>query len=58
MGTGGVLPSRSCRSVRMAYISLGGAFWMPGMASVRIPFAGTILSIDVMVGTSMAWCLK
>jgi hypothetical protein len=57
-GIGGVLPSRSCWSVRMAYISLGCASWMPVMGSVRICVAARIQSMDVMVGTCMVWCLK
>jgi hypothetical protein len=57
-GTGGVLLSSSCWSVRIACILLGGASWMPVMASVRICVAEKILSVDVMVRTGMAWCLK
>ncbi len=57
-GTGGVSPSGSCRSVRMACILSGGASWMPVMASVRMCVAATILSVDVMVGMGIAWCLK
>jgi hypothetical protein len=57
-GTGGILPSRSCWSVRMACILLGGASWMPVMASVRRRVAAMILSMDVMVGAGMVWCLK
>ncbi len=58
MGTGGVLPSKSCWSVRMACILFGGASWMLVMASVRRCVVATILSVDVIVGTGMAWCLN
>jgi hypothetical protein len=58
METGGVSPSRSCWSVRMACILLGGASWTLVMASVRRLVAAMILSVDVMVGIGMAWCLK
>ncbi len=58
MGTGGVLPSRSCWSVRMTCILLWGASWMPVMASVRIQVTAMILPVDVMVGMGMVWCLK
>jgi hypothetical protein len=58
MGTGGVLLSRSCQSVRMACILLGGASWMPVIASVRRRMVAMILSVDVMVGTGIVWCLK
>ncbi len=58
MGTGGVLPSSSCWSVRMDCILLGGASWTPVMASVRECEVATILSVNVMVGTGMVWCLK
>jgi hypothetical protein len=57
-GTGGILPSRSCRSVRMACTLPGGAYWMPVIASVRRCMAAMILSVDGMVGMGIAWCLK